>query len=540
MDKKYINYIKEKLKNSFDVQFREIQAKEGKIYAIFIDSLVDKKYISEYIILPLMKTNKFEDIEAVKSQVLYTSILGDVKDEQDAIIHILSGDVVLIFEFFQSVIFCETKNIARRAVSENIRENVIKGPHEAFNELIVDSIALIRKRIINENLTFETIKVGKKSNTTTVLAYIKGVAPDKLVKYVRSKIESANLEFILEASYIEERLRAKGTIFNTIDTTERPDKVVSKLLEGRVAILVDGSPEVITAPNFFIENFEASDDYSFDKYFVSFIRIQRWAAFFIALLLPGLYIAIGTHHFSLIPTSFVFRLANSRAGVPFPTVVEVLLMIFFFQLLREAGIRLPQPTGQTMSIVGALILGEAAIGAGLASQGTIVIIAVSSISTFLVPNLYKNVSIWSIIIVVFAAILGLPGFYMGFFVFIAHLSALETCGYPYLYPLGTLELFKYKDVILRGDLNKISNNIFQNGDQEMNASKDNIEKGDSQESDDSKDIEQNNSYEKNSDSKQNKQKYVNDKSDDLKNTKEEDNNQNEDTQKKDELKDDNQ
>ncbi|QGU95529.1 spore germination protein [Clostridium bovifaecis] len=464
MNKKYVEYIREKLKDSFDVQFREIQAKEGKIYAIFIDNLVDKKYISEYIIWPLMESNNFEDVEAIKSKILYASVIGDAKDEQDAIKHILSGDVVLIFDFFESIIFCETKSIARRAIGENTRESVIKGPHEAFNELIVDNIALIRKRIKNENLKFEIIKVGKKSNTTTALAYIKGVAPDRLVDYVRSKIESTNLEFVLEVSYIEESLRSKGTIFDTVDTTERPDKVASKLFEGKIAVLVDGTPEVVTAPFFFIENFIASDDYYFNKYFADFIRIQRWIAFFLALLLPGIYIAIGTHHFSLIPTTFVFRLAVSRAGVPFPTVVEVLLMSFFFQLLREAGVRLPQPTGQTMGIVGALILGDAAIGAGLASQGTIVIVAVASISTFLVPNLYKNIAVWNIIIVLFSAFLGLPGFYMGFFIFLAHLAALETCGYPYLYPLGTLELFKYKDIILRGDLNKISNSMFQKDD----------------------------------------------------------------------------
>lgn len=224
--------------------------------------------------------------------------------------------------------------------------------------------------------------------------------------------------------------------------------------------MVDGTSSVIIAPFFFIENLQAADDYYLNKYFTSISRLQRWIALITAIILPGLYIALSTYHFSLLPTVFVSRLANSRAGVPFPTIVEVIIMMVFFQLLREAGIRLPQPTGQAMSIVGALILGEAAIGAGLTSQTTIVVVAVSSISTFLVPNLYKAIVVWNSIILLFSSLLGLPGFYMGFFLLLSHLASLESCGYPYLFPIGTLQSYKLKDVFIRSSLNEISNTIF--------------------------------------------------------------------------------
>ncbi len=177
--------------------------------------------------------------------------------------------------------------------------------------------------------------------------------------------------------------------------------------------------------------------------------------------LPGLYLALSTHHFSLIPYMFIFRLSKARAGVPFPTIIEVLLMMFFFQLSREAGLRLPQPIGQSMSIVGALILGDATVSASLTSQSTMVIVGLAAISTFLIPKFYNAVSIWSVLISIGSSIAGLPGFYMMLMVFLAHISSLQSCGYPYLYPLGTFEKYNYKDVLLRSDLKDLSNDILK-------------------------------------------------------------------------------
>ncbi|MEK6265190.1 MAG: spore germination protein, partial [Clostridium sp.] len=282
--------------------------------------------------------------------------------------------------------------------------------------------------------------------------------------YIRKKVSNIKLEFILDANYIETKLKNKNSAFDTIGTTEKPDVAASKLLEGRIAIIVDGTPFVITAPYFFLDNFHAPDDYYSNRYFANLSRLTRVLSFFSASLLSGLYVAIACFHFALIPTVFAVKFTISRAGVPIPTVLELLLMTFFFQLLREAGIRLPQSIGQSMSIVGALILGDAAVGVGIASQSTVVIVALSSISSFLAPKLYGALSIWNIIIILFSSVLGLPGFYIGFFIMISHLAGLESCGYPYLFPLGTLETFKFKDILYRKDLSEISNSIFDKDD----------------------------------------------------------------------------
>ena len=465
MEKINIDYIKEKLKNSYDIKFREIECKLGIIFGIFIDDLCDSKFISEYIFNPLIQENiATADVEYIKKEVLPANSIGDINSNDEAISHVLSGDLVLVFSFINKAIYCEAKGYVRRSVAIPSTENVIKGPREGFTEAFVDNVSMIRRKIKNPDLKFETVILGKKSNTVTVICYIEGVAPQKLVDYIRNKVKNIDLEFILDSNYIEEALKNKNTVFDTIGTTEKPDVAASKLLEGRIVIIVDGTPFAITAPYFFIDNFQSPDDYSANKKFANLSRAMRVVSFFIASLLSGLYVAISTFHFSLIPTVFAVKLAISRAGVPLPTVVEILLMTFFFQLLREAGIRLPQPIGQAMSIVGALILGDAAVGAGLASQSTVVVVALSSISSFLVSKLYGALSTWNIIIILFSSVLGLPGFYISFFIFISHMAGLESCGYPYLFPIGTLESFKFKDVIYRTDLNKISNSIFDKDD----------------------------------------------------------------------------
>lgn len=460
MNSKYFNYIKEKLKNNFDIVYRKLTHKDTNLYIIFVSNLCDSKFISNYIIYPIIKDNNFSySIENLQENIVSANSVGVVKDKDDAIMHILSGDVIILSDSSEDVIYIEAKGFAKRNVSIPSTESVIKGPKESFTEVLMDNISLIRRKVKNPKLKVENFVVGKATNTLVAICYLEGSAPAKLVHSLKNKIENINIDITLESSYIEEKISYNNSFFDTTSTSEKPDVVSSKILEGRVAIIVDGSPFVITVPHFFIENIQMADDYYTKKYFANLNRLIRWSALLICLFLPGLYIAITTHHFSLIPYIFVFRLAKSRAGVPFPTIIEVLLMTFFFQLVREAGLRLPQPIGQSMSIVGALILGDAAVGAGLASQATMVIVGITSISTFLIPKFYNAVSIWSIIFSITSSVGGLPGFYLTFCVFLAHISSLESCGYSYLYPIGTANKINTKDTLMRNNLNSDNNPI---------------------------------------------------------------------------------
>lgn len=452
-----IEEIKKRLKDDDIVKYRELKNEKGIIHVIYDHSLSNGQFISDHVVTPIISSSKsLDNIDLIKEEVITSVSIGDIFYVEDAIDHILSGDAVVIFTFLNKVIYCEAKGYAKRAMNIPPTETVIKGPREGFVEDIRDNVSAIRKRIKIPEIKFENIIIGDKTKTTAVLIYIEGVAPKKIVDYIRTKINSVENDFVIYSNQIEEKIKSKGTPFETIGYTEKPDIASQKLCEGRVVVLVDGTPFAILAPYFLIENFHTSDDYNLNKFFGNTGVILRWISFLSSTLLPGLFVALFTHHFSLIPYIFVFRMAASRAGVPFPMVVEVIIMIAFFQVLREAGIRLPQPIGPTLGIVGALILGEAAVQSGLASQVTVLITALTSIASFLVPGVANAIFIWNLVIIVFSSALGLPGFFMAFIVFVSHLAGLTSCGYPYLYPLGTLTNFKYHNVILRGDLDKIN------------------------------------------------------------------------------------
>lgn len=468
-----VKYVKSKFEDAFDVKYREITTALGQCTLVFIDDLCSTQFISEYIITPLKnKVNECTMVEDILTKVLDINIANYAESIDDAVLHIVSGDIILIFHDYEEIIYCEVKGFVRRGVGVPLTESVLKGPREGFTELFVDNVSLLRRKIKNPNLKFEPVYVGEDSQTVVCISYLKGVAPDHLIKYVKSKVKDLNYKFILDTNYIEDVLREKKSAFDTVGYTEKPDEVASKILEGRVAVMVDGTPFVITVPYFFLENFQAPDDYYTNKYFANFTRAVRWISFFVATFMPGLYVAMITHHFALIPSLFVFRLAVARAGVPLPTIVEVMMMMIAFQLIKEAGLRLPQPIGGAMSIVAALILGDAVVGAGIASRTTVIVVAASTLSYFLTPKLYGAMSIWSIIITIISSLFGLPGFIIISLVLLVKLGELETGGFPYLFPIGSTNTYKFKDIIFRGDLNKISNKIIERGGGDANEAKD--------------------------------------------------------------------
>ena len=466
---KRLEYIKAKLEGCFDVKYRPIETILGNGTIVFIDDICNSQWMMEYMILPLRGFGKLDNTEIKTPQDLLDKVLvnnetGIAEDLDDSINHILSGDVILVLDKYTDIIFCEVKSFPRRGIGIPETEAVLKGPREGFNELIVDNVALIRRKIKNPDLKFETVVVGKESNTAVALTYIKGIAPQKLVDEVKETIKKIDIRFVLDSNYIEVNLKKQNSFFDTVGYTEKPDEVAAKILEGRVGIIVDGTPFVITVPYFFLENFQMPDDYYINRYCTNFYRVLRWIAFFIATFLPGLYTAIITYHFSMIPSLFIFRLAVSRAGVPIPTVIEIITMMLAFQLIKEAGLRLPHPIGTAMGTVAGLILGDAAVGAGIASRITIIIVAISTLSYFLIPKIYGPLSFWSIIMVLFSSVLGLAGFMCGALIFIIQICELESVGYPFLFPLGSISEYRFKDVFFRGKLDRISKKIIGNGD----------------------------------------------------------------------------
>ncbi|WP_379133877.1 spore germination protein [Paenibacillus sp. sgz500958] len=457
--------ISNKLKGCYDLVMREIRMDRHTITLFYIETICDASYISQYIIEPLSQLKQdVTDKEEIR-RTIYAANIGEVQDVASAMSHILSGDPLLIIEAIGYTAYFDARKIETRPVEKSLFDSSLVGSNESFNELLANNVSLIRKRMATETLKVESHVLGKESKTQAVLLYIEGTAPDDLVSQVRNRLMEMQNEFVLNTQYVAESLSPNNSLFDTTGYTEKPDTVVSRLFEGRISILVNGTPFALTAPFFFFENLQAPDDYATNMIFASLLRIIRFLSAMMALLLPGFYVALTTHHFSLIPSAFVFKLAVSRSGVPFPTVVEVVLMFMFFELSREAGRRLPHQVGQALSIVGALILGDAAVGAGLASQATVVVTGIYAITSFINPRLTAAVSVWALFSIIISSFFGLHGFYLGFIILISHLAALRSCDFPYLFPLGTEKSFRAAnyDVLSRGPLNKVSKPFISRG-----------------------------------------------------------------------------
>ncbi|MBC8016701.1 MAG: spore germination protein [Sporomusaceae bacterium] len=461
----YLAHIKVTLANQFDVQYRDIETPRGRITLVSIEDMTDADKISHYVIRPLQSiVNNLHNAEDLKRKLLQSSAISDIQSPDDAITSILSGHLIILFEFLTEVLSCDVKKLRKRSVESPEGDAVTQGPQEGFNEDLLDNICLIRRRIKNPNLRLEQFIIGRSSQTTVVLAYIEGIASKPLIAGLRKKISSIDIDFILDVSYIREHLETSRSVFDTLMSSERPDTIASHLFEGRAAILVDGTSFALTAPTFFLENFQAADDYYLNKYTANLARFLRIGALFISLMLPGLYVALTTNHLGLLPTTIAFTIATSRSTVPFPIAVEVILMLLFFEFTKKAGKRLPVQIGQSLSIVSALILGQAAINAGLTSDSTVVIMGIYAITSFINPRISSGASMWSVLIITLSAAAGLQGFFDGLILLAGHLSALKSSSYPYLFPIGTANSFYSKDFLFRSGLGKISLGIAKRGE----------------------------------------------------------------------------
>lgn len=335
-------------------------------------------------------------------------------------------------------------------VEEPKTESVVRGPREGFVESLGTNTALLRRKIKNTQLKFEKITVGKQTKTDICIVYINGIANEKIVQEVKDRITRIETDSILESGYIEAFIEdAPYSLFPTVGNSEKPDIVSAKLLEGRIAVLTDGTPFVLTLPYLFIEAFQNSEDYYSRPYLATFIRWLRWLAFFISTFLPALYVAITTYHHELLPTSLLISIASANEGSPFPTIVEALLMLVAYEILREAGLRLPKAVGQAVSIVGALVIGDAAVSAGLVGAPMVVVVALTGICSFVVPTLTDVTTVTRFVLLILSGFAGMYGVILGFAGFLTHQLSLRSFGVPYMSPLAPLNVADLKDVLIR-------------------------------------------------------------------------------------------
>lgn len=363
-----------------------------------------------------------------------------------------AGHTAILFSGTASALLCDTEGLRIRNVTEPNAEVSIRGPRDGFTESMDLNITMIRRRIRVPHLWMETQEIGDLTQTRVTMAYIKGLARDTLVEELRSRLKSIDIDGVIESGYIEDFIAdTSRTLFPLVLRTERPDKATAALLEGRVAILVDGTPHTLIVPVELPMFLQAPDDYYEPPPIGTLTRTLRWLAMFIALLLPALYVSFVNFHHGLLPTSLFLRIVSVREGVPFPVVAEVLIMEVLFEVLREAGIRLPASIGPAISIVGALVLGEAAIQAGIVSPAVVIVIAMTAITGFTTPVFSISIAfrILRFIFTALGAMFGLLGIQIGIFLLAIHVCALRSFGVPYMTPYAPMVVQDMDDAVIR-------------------------------------------------------------------------------------------
>lgn len=441
------------------------QTKDEHAALIYIDGLADKKIVNDNILKPLLYDSKFsiyENNKKIKNLDIFSKLLvsaGDVKetaDAQDILNSVLSGDTVLLVDGFDKGLVISTRGWDMRAIAEPASESVIRGPREGFNENMRTTTALIRRKIKDPALKFEQMQIGERTRTNIVIAYINGIANEDLLKEVKDRLSKIETDAILESGYIEQYIEDKhNTVYPTLGYSEKPDVVAAKILEGRVAIIVDGTPFVLTAPFLFIENFQTAEDYYVRPFYGTLLRFIRFAAYAISILAPAIYVALVSYHQELIPTPLLFTMAKATEGTPFPAAVEAVVMLLTFEILREGGVRLPRPVGQAISIVGALVMGQSAVSAGIIGSPIVIVVAITAVASFVTPTLSESGTVVRFSLLILASVMGGYGITMGLLFVLIHLASLESFKTPYLSPLAPLRLNDTKDAMIRAPLYKM-------------------------------------------------------------------------------------
>ncbi|KPU27457.1 spore gernimation protein [Caloranaerobacter sp. TR13] len=442
--------IKEILKDCDDIVYREFTVGERqnfKFAIVYVDGLTDKMLVNDYVLESLMhqarglephpnsiKSNLYELVK--KGNIAITE-MKEVETLNEAIDNILAGETILLINRYQKIIIASSRGWPVRGLTEPQTETVIRGPRDGFVETLKVNTTLVRRRIRDPKLKIKNMQIGRRSKTDIAVLYIEDVANKELIEEVIKRLKTIKVDVILESGIIEQFIEDNwASPFPQIENTERPDAVAAALYEGRVAILVDNTPFALIVPVTISTLLQSSEDYYERWIITSLIRILRYIASFMALLLPSIYIAVTAYHPGMLPTQLALYLAATREGVPFPAIIEAFIMEVTIELLREAGMRLSGPIGTTIGIVGGLVIGQAAVEAGIVSPMMVIIVALTTIASFAIPsyNIATGFRFVRFGIMIFSAILGLYGIMLALIILGTHLVRLESFGVPYMSP----------------------------------------------------------------------------------------------------------
>ncbi|WP_262416562.1 spore germination protein [Paenibacillus sp. CGMCC 1.18879] len=391
-------------------------------------------------------------ITYLSEEVLVAANCQLLEDSKGLFACLMGGRSILLVEGERRAIAMETGGGEERAITEPTSQAVVRGPMEGFTENIRTNLSLVRKRIRNTDLWTEFYHLGTETQTLVTVMYMNNLVRPEVLDELRKRLNAINIDGVLESGYVEEFIQETSfTPFPTVFNTDRPDAASAALLEGRVVILVDGTPFVLIVPALFVQFFQSAEDYYQRSDISTLIRIVRIASLFISMLIPALYISFTTFHQEMLPTPMLISLAAQRESVPFPAFVEALLMEMIYEVLREAGIRMPRTVGQAVSIVGTLVIGQAAVDAGIVSAAMVIIVSITAISSFVIPSVSMSIAVRIVRfgMMLMAGAFGLVGIFTAIVLLMLHLTSLRSMGVSYMSPLSPSPEGEWKDTILR-------------------------------------------------------------------------------------------
>lgn len=460
-------YVKSKLTPSFDIKYRKSEVGGITFGFIMLDGMCDNELVTEQLIIPIMRgvyeTTDGEKVLETAADLISGSIDKSIQfDLNVSINEMLSGNLLMFVEGSKRAVLFGVQKFPKRTVTEPDSETQERGSKEGFSESFKDNVALLRRRIRTPVLKSEIIEVGATSKTRVCIVYLSDRVNEKMLESVKKKIKSAKFDVCLGSGYLEPFLGTeKASLFSGVGSTERPDVLTAKLSEGKIGIITDGTPYALFVPHIFIEYFHSLDDYLKKPYYAFFTRALKFAAFFIGIFLPGIYVAICTFHQEVIPESMIFDICLQESFVPLPVMIEALIMHTVFEIVKEAGLRMPKSIGNAVSIVGALVIGDAAVSAGLVAAPMLIVIGLTAISSFVIPSLYDMTSILRVVLIIVGGITGFYGIMLVFAVVVINMAAVSPYDVPFTSPLSPTKSGAWRDLIFRDDWRKLGKQRLQ-------------------------------------------------------------------------------
>lgn len=444
---KYVGEYADLLVRPLEVEGRRVAA------LVHFDGMTDKAAVSDFIVRPLLEHPeqiRDKSPEQIVAGCLYVADWQEADNDQDFMDKIFAGDCGLLFAGSACGITSDLKGFDKRGISEPQTEIVVRGSREGFIENMKTNMSMLRRRIKTPSLCFENMQLGTETNTGVCLVYIRDLADGALVEEVRRRVGSIRIDSILESGYIEQLIEDEPfSPFPTIANSEKPDKVVAKLLEGRVGIMVDGTPFVLTAPMVFVESFQSAEDYYSRPFMVSLVRGLRFCSFILAVFGPALYIAVTGYHIEMLPEGLMLNMWQAAGSTPLSAGWSVFFYALIYEVVREGGIRLPRPVGAAISIVGGLVIGDMAVTVGLISAPVVIVVAFSAIAMFVVDALTDAATVLKFAFILLAWWLGFWGLWLGVMLLFLHLVSLQSFGVAYFAPLAPLLPYQLRDTVVR-------------------------------------------------------------------------------------------